>query len=181
MPTRSLASRSPNAGGFEVSRQRWLNREELAAFAKAMQDTPNFGRQNELAVWLLLALCVRKMEVWLGVGVWVGKMELVSAGWTEFDLERGVWSLHPSRTKMNQSIDQSIDIPLAAPVLRWLEEVQVFSCNSEYLFPPRRLIHMKGGVPRRNRFGHISPDTLNVALRRLPLDDIEHFTVHDMR
>jgi len=33
----------------------------------------------------------------------------------------------------------------------------------------------------RNRFGHISPDTLNVALRRLPLDDIEHFPVHDMR
>ena len=57
-----------------------------------MQDTPNFGRQNELAVWLLLALCVRKME-------------LLSARWTEFDLERGVWSLHPSRTKMNQSID----------------------------------------------------------------------------
>ena len=153
-----------DAGGFEVSRQRWLNHDELAAFAKAMQDTPNFGRQNELAVWLLLALCVRKME-------------LLSARWTEFDLERGVWSLHPSRTKMNQSID----IPLAAPVLRWLEEVQVFSCNSEYLFPARRLIHMKGGVPRRNRFGHISPDTLNVALRRLPLDDIEHFTVHDMR
>ena len=48
-------------------------------------------------------------------------------------------------------------------------------------FPARRLIHMKSGVPRRNRFGHISPDTLNVALRRLPLDDIEHFTVHDMR
>ena len=93
-----------DAGGFEVSRQRWLNREELAAFAKAMQDTPNFGRQNELAVWLLLALCVRKME-------------LLSARWTEFDLERGVWALHPSRTKMNQSID----ISLAAPVLRWLQ------------------------------------------------------------
>src|SRR6218665_1496673 len=76
MPTRSLASRSPNAGGFEVSRQRWLNREELAAFAKAMQDTPNFGRQNELAVWLLLALYVRKME-------------LLSARGTEFDPERG--------------------------------------------------------------------------------------------
>src|SRR6218665_577202 len=54
-------------------------------------------------------------------------------------------------------------------------------CTGEYLFPPRRLIQMKGGVPRRNRFGQISPDTLNVALRRLPLDDIEHFTVHDMR
>jgi integrase len=40
---------------------------------------------------------------------------------------------------------------------------------------------MKAGVPRKNRFEHISPDTLNVALTRLPLEDIEHFTVHDMR
>lgn len=31
------------------------------------------------------------------------------------------------------------------------------------------------------RFGHVSPDTLNVALRTLPLGDMEHFTVHDMR
>lgn len=57
----------------------------------------------------------------------------------------------------------------------------MFSGNSEYLFPARRLIHMKAGVPRKNRFGHISPDTLNVALHRLSLDDIDHFTVHDMR
>jgi integrase len=153
-----------DAGGSEKSRERWLNREELAAFAKAMQDTTNFGRQNELAAWLLLALCVRKME-------------LLSAKWAEFDLDRGIWSLHLSRTKMSKSID----IPLAPPVLRWLEEVKVFSCNSEYLFPARRLIHIKGGVPRKNRFGHISPDTLNVALHRLPMDHIEHFTVHDMR
>lgn len=50
-------------------------------------------------------------------------------------------------------MNQSIDIPLATPVLRWLEEVKVFSCNSEYLFPARRLIHMKGGVPLRRRTG----------------------------
>ncbi|WP_230976260.1 tyrosine-type recombinase/integrase [Pseudothauera nasutitermitis] len=153
-----------DAGGAEPARQRWLNRDELAALAKAMRDTPNFGRENELAVWLLLALCVRKME-------------LLSARWAEFDLVRGVWSLHPSRTKTNQPID----IPLVPQVLRWLEEVKVFACNSEYLFPARRRIHMKGGVARRNRFGHVSPDTLNVALRRLPLDGVAHFTVHDMR
>lgn len=153
-----------DAGGTESARQRWLNRDELVALAKAMRDTPNFGRENELAVWLLLALCVRKME-------------LLSAKWAEFDLVRGVWSLHPSRTKTNQPID----IPLVPQVLGWLEEVKVFACNSEYLFPARRRIHMKGGVARRNRFGHVSPDTLNVALRRLPLDGMAHFTVHDMR
>lgn len=104
-----------DAGGTERSRQRWLNRDELAALAKAMQDTQNFGRPNELAVWLLLALCMRKME-------------LLSARWAEFDLERRVWLLCPSRTKMHQSIE----IPLAPPVLRCLEEVKVLSFNSEY-------------------------------------------------
>ncbi|MCL2876313.1 MAG: tyrosine-type recombinase/integrase [Betaproteobacteria bacterium] len=149
-----------DAGGTEAPRQRWLNQAELGAFAKAM----NFGRENELAVWLLLALCVRKME-------------LLAAKWSEFDLEKGVWSLHPSRTKKNHPID----IPLAPQVLRWLEEVKVFSCGSEYLFPARRRVRVRQGTPRRNRFDHVCPDTLNVALRRLPLADIEHFTVHDMR
>ncbi len=154
-----------DAGGTEMSRQRWLDRDELVSLAKAMKDTPNFGRLNELAIWLLLALCVRKME-------------LLSAKWQEFDLKRGIWLLQPSRTKMKQAIE----IPLAAPVLKWLAEVKVVSCHSEYLFPARRLIHMKMGVRRKNRFEHISPDTLNVALKRLSLEGgIEHFTVHDMR
>lgn len=153
-----------DAGGTEMARQRWLNRDELVALAKAMRDSSNFGRLNELAVWLLLALCVRKME-------------LLSARWDEFDLEKGIWSLQPSRTKMKHAIE----IPLAPTVLRWLAEVKVFACQSEYLFPARRRIHMKMGVRRKNRFDHVSPDTLNVALKRLPLEGIEHFTVHDMR
>ena len=76
-----------DAGGTEKSRNRWLNREELAALAAAMRETPNFGRLNELATWRLLALCVRKME-------------LLSAKWSEFDLERGIWLLRPSRTRV---------------------------------------------------------------------------------
>ncbi len=49
-----------DAGGAESSRVRWLKKEELAALARAMKSTPNFGRPNELAVWLLLALCVSR-------------------------------------------------------------------------------------------------------------------------
>ena len=153
-----------DAGGTEKSRSRWLKREELMALAQSMHDTPNFGRANELAVWLLLALCVRKME-------------LLSAKWSEFDLDKGIWLLRPTRTKMKAAID----IPLSLPVIEWLKELKVHSCGHTHLFPARRLIHMKAGVPRKNRFEHISPDTLNVALKRLPLAEIEHFTVHDMR
>ncbi|MBT9495015.1 MAG: integrase arm-type DNA-binding domain-containing protein [Paucibacter sp.] len=70
-----------DAGGTESARERWLNGDELALLMRAMQETDSFGRQNELAVWLLLALCVRKME-------------LVSAKWEEFNLKRGVCHTH---------------------------------------------------------------------------------------
>jgi integrase len=40
---------------------------------------------------------------------------------------------------------------------------------------------LRHGIARKTRFQHISPGTLNVALKRLPLKDVEHVTVHDMR
>lgn len=153
-----------DAGGTELPRERWLSYEDLVALADDMRQTPNFGRLNELAVWLLLALCVRKME-------------LLSARVSDFDLQRGVWKLMPNRTKTKSYIE----IPLSPQVIEWLSEAILFACGSEYLFPARRLIRSRNGVPCKNRFEHISPDTLNVALKRLPRKDIEHFTVHDMR
>jgi integrase len=153
-----------DAGGDEVSRDRWLTMEELQQLAQAMRTTPNFGRENELAVWLLLALCVRKME-------------LLSARWDAFDLEAGVWTLARENTKTRASIR----IPLAKPVIAWLKEAKVFSFGKAYVFPARRLVHRRLGALRKNRFEHVGPDTLNVALRRLLLADFERFTVHDMR
>lgn len=52
-----------DAGGDEASRDRWLTVEELQQLALAMRTTPNYGHENELAVWLLLTLCVRKTEL----------------------------------------------------------------------------------------------------------------------
>ena len=153
-----------DAGGDEVSRDRWLTMEELKQLAEAMKRTPNFGRENELAVWLLLALCVRKME-------------LLSARWEAFDLDGGVWTLARENTKTRAAIR----IPLAEPVIAWLREARVFSFNRLYVFPARRLVRSRLGVERKNRYEHIGPDTLNVALKRLKVLDIEHFTVHDMR
>lgn len=153
-----------DAGGDEVSRDRWLTVEELHRLAIAMRTTPNFGRENELAVWLLLALCVRKME-------------LLSARWDAFDLDAGIWTLAKENTKTRASIR----IPLAKPVIAWLQEARVFSSGKPYVFPARRLVGSRMGVKRKNRYKHVGPDTLNVALRRLKLLDIEHFTVHDMR
>lgn len=153
-----------DAGGDEPSRDRWLNLEELRQLAQAMRTTPNFGRDNELAVWLLLALCVRKME-------------LLSARWEAFDLEAGVWTLTRNDTKTRSAIR----IPLATPVIAWLQEAKVLACGRPHVFPARRLVRRRLGTARINRFAHVSPDTLNVALKRLHVPDIDHFTVHDMR
>ena len=56
----------------------------------------------------------------------------------------------------------------------------MFACGDAHLFPARLKIHLKNGIARRNRFRHISPDTLNLALKRLPLEGVEHFPVHDI-
>lgn len=118
-----------DAGGEEVSRERWLTVEELQGLASAMRATPNFGRENELAVWLLLALCVRKME-------------LLSARWDALDLDTGIWTLAKDNTKTRSSIR----IPLAEPVIGWLKEAKIFSFGRPYVFPARRLVRSRMGV-----------------------------------
>lgn len=99
-----------DAGGDEVPRDRWLTVEELQQLAVAMRTTPNHGRENGLAVWLLLALCVRKVE-------------LPSARWGAFDLDAGIWTLSKENTKTRGSMHT----PLAEPVIAWLKEATVFS------------------------------------------------------
>ncbi len=75
----------------------------------------------------------------------------------------------------------AIDIPLAPPVIEWLQELQVFACGEAHLFPAPGRVNLGKGVARKDRFQHISPDTLDVALKRLHLKEVEHFTDHDMR
>lgn len=153
-----------DAGGKETPRDRFLTLAEIEKLAGSMKDTPNFGRENELAVWLLLALCVRKME-------------LLSARWEEFDFEARIWTLDKAFTKTKVSIQ----IPLADPVVEWLKEARILASGRPYVFPARRLVRTRLGEARVNRFPHVGPDTLNVALRRLDGLQIAHFTVHDMR
>lgn len=153
-----------DAGGTETPRDRFLPLTEIERLAHSMRGTPNFGRENELAVWLLLALCVRKME-------------LLSARWEDFDLEGKVWKLDKAYTKTNVEIE----IPLADPVVGWLKEARILASGRPYVFPARRLVRRRLGQARVNRFPHVGPDTLNVALKRLTGLNIAHFTVHDMR
>lgn len=142
-------------------RSRALSTDELAELFESIRKTETFGGDNLLAMKLLLALCVRKGE-------------LFGARWEEFDLEGRsqsgpVWYLPASRTKTGEPLN----IPLVPTVVEWLKVLQVIGAGSEYILPKRRQDH-------RNRVPHVGPDTLNVAMSRVK-HGLAHFTLHDLR
>jgi len=144
---------------LEKSRTRILSIEEVEAVLKTLRENSNqFARENYLAVVLLLCLGVRKGE-------------LIAAQWSEFNLTDKLWHMPSERSKT----EVAITIPLSELAMKCLEELKIRSVDSAYLFPNRRV---------SKRFGHISSDTLNAALKKMfdggkmPVD---HFTVHDLR
>lgn len=147
-----------DAGGKEVSRDRWLTRDELIQLFKAMRTAKGFSRQNEITFKLLLVLCVRKME-------------LCAARWEEFDLDKAVWRLPEERSKNGDAID----IPLPRTAVEWLRELHTFSCNSAWVLPARKM--------QNRMIPHIQESTLPVALAkvRAELPDVPNFTIHDFR
>ncbi|CNJ19042.1 TPA: tyrosine-type recombinase/integrase [Yersinia enterocolitica] len=147
-----------DAGGKEVSRDRWLTRDELIRLFQAMRMAKGFSRQNEITFKLLLALCVRKME-------------LCAARWEEFDLDAAIWHLPAERSKNGDAID----IPLPPPAVEWLKELHTFSCNSAWVLPARKM--------QNRMIPHIQESTLPVALAkvRAEMADVENVTIHDFR
>lgn len=147
-----------DAGGKEVSRDRWLTRDELIRLFQAMRMAKGFSRQNEITFKLLLALCVRKME-------------LCAARWEEFDLDAAIWHLPAERSKNGDAID----IPLPPPAVEWLKELHTFSCNSAWVLPARKM--------QNRMIPHIQESTLPVALAkvRAEMPDVDNITIHDFR
>jgi len=144
-----------DAGGEEKSRKRYLNAPELAQLFANMRQCKPLGIENALTIKLLLALCVRKQE-------------LTMAKWDEFNLDDGLWNLPAIRTKT----DAAICIPLAPPVVEWLQELKLLAGASDYVLPARKL--QKTMIP------HINHSTINRAVVMVQ-EGIEHFTVHDFR
>lgn len=146
-----------HAGGQEKSRTRALSTTEISKLLKAMRDNgTKFGRDNELAVKLLLALACRKME-------------LFGAKWDEFDFSNNLWRIPSTRVKTGESRE----LALAPSVVEWLQELKVRACSSDFVFPARR-------ESKKKRFAHVSPDTTWRALHELN-HGLEAFTVHDLR
>ena len=144
-----------HAGGREKPRDRALSQAEITKLFNAIRkEGLGFGRDNEIAVKLLLVLACRKME-------------LFAAKWVEFDLEKKLWRIPSSKTKTREARE----LPLPAHVIDLLKELQVRACGNEYVFPARR---------KSRRFKHVSPDTTWHALRELN-HGLEQFTVNDLR
>jgi integrase len=157
-----------DAGGIEKSRDRALTLEELKfTFNKFREESDSFTRDNYLACVLLVLLGVRKGE-------------LTEAKWSEFDLDKQIWSLPSDRSKSGVAMD----IPLPDLSIGWLNELKVRAFDSAYVFPNRR----------SSKMPHMGKDTLNRAISKLfgrepgravqpenKMGDFEHFTVHDLR
>jgi integrase len=144
-----------DAGTKEKSRNRYLTVDEITLLTSSIAKNRDwFGRDNELTIYLLLLLGVRKSE-------------LIKAKWEQFDLENGLWAI-PDDTKTKTAYI----VPLPECVVEYFQEIKVRACGSEWVFPARRR-----GV---RKLGHISTDTINAALANLDVD-IEHFTIHDLR
>ncbi|HDF2343276.1 TPA: tyrosine-type recombinase/integrase [Morganella morganii] len=147
-----------DAGGKEVSRDRWLTREELILVLRAFR-TSSISRQNEISFKILLALCLRKME-------------LCAARWEEFDIDNAVWHFPAERSKNGDAVD----IPLCPKVIEWFAELKSMSCGSQYVLPARKM--------QSRMIPHIQESTLPVALSKvrhaLPAD-MPNFTIHDFR
>ena len=78
--------------------------------------------------------------------------ELRGAEWSEFDLDKAVWTIPASRTKMRRPHR----VPLPQQALTVLKSLQPITGRSRLVFPGARTVQRS-----------ISETTLNAALRRL--------------
>jgi integrase len=89
----------------EDRRERWLSAEEMHAFTEALDAYHDQSAANALR--LLLLTGSREGEV-------------LNADWTQFDLERGIWT-KPSHHTKQKKIEY---IPLSAPALELLRAIK---------------------------------------------------------
>lgn len=147
-----------DAGGNEKARDRALKDGEITKVLKAFDDAGPVFRPYALAVRLLLVTAVRRAE-------------LIEAPWSEFDLDKGLWTIPASRQKTGHR-DGAKDfvVPLTPTAIEWLNELQRLGNESLYVFPAKR----------RGTRVTLGPNTVNWALDQID-HGVEPFTLHDLR
>lgn len=133
-----------------------LTEPELRAVLPALPDQ---GRQNELALKILLATCTR-----------IG--ELTRAEWAHVDFQRREWVIPAEHAKNGKRFV----IPLPDLVAGWFLDLQQLAFGSRYVLPVRSR-REEGDRPMES-------STLNVACNRVHAalaGECRRFTPHDLR
>ncbi len=142
-----------------VRKRLMLSRDELRVL---LTDIDDIGRENALAFRILLATCVRGVE-------------LVKAEKSHLDFKAGTWYVPPFSVKTRADFL----VPLTPVVAGWFKELIAMSGDSKYVLPARR-------VDRKRNLGDVpvGRTTLWAAFNRAFLRediDIRRFTPHDTR
>lgn len=136
-----------------------LAEDELRALLKDIND---IGVENGLAFRILLATCVRSIE-------------LAKARWEHIDFKLGTWWVPAESVKTRTGFL----VPITPTVAEWFKSLQCLSGDSPWVLPART-------DRRRKRVGdtHVGKTTLWAAITRA-FDrgdiDVRRFTPHDTR
>lgn len=148
-------------GRPDPRRQRlMLTEAELRAIFPAL---PSIGRENMLAVKLLLVTCAR-----------VG--ELARAEWTHVDLPKGEWFIPDENSKTGKGFT----VPLPPCAVGWFKELQELACGSRFVLPARQ----QRRLLTHGQETHFEQRALNAILHKLCDrlgDKSRRFTPHDLR
>ena len=136
-----------------------LSEDELRILLKSIND---IGIENGLALRILLATCVRSIE-------------LAKARWEHVDLEAGTWWVPDESVKTRVGFL----VPVTATVAGWFKELKALAGTSSWVLPART-------ERRRTRLGdtHVGKTTLWAAITRAfgrEQIDVRRFTPHDTR
>ncbi|MFY3647046.1 tyrosine-type recombinase/integrase [Achromobacter xylosoxidans] len=143
-----------------VRRRVMLTESELRRLLAGIED---IGTENALALRILLATCVRSIE-------------LATARWEYVDLDAGRWIVPEENVKVRRAFM----VPLTPTVVGWFRQLQELAGTSEWVLPARQERR------RRNQGGdtHVGKTTLWAAIQRAFERgdiDIRRFTPHDTR
>jgi integrase len=133
-----------------------LQEEELRSLLSTAAD--EIGVENALALKVMLATCVRSVE-------------LVKARWEHIDFERGTWFVPDESVKTRVGFL----VPITATVEKWFRELELLADGSPWVLPAR---------DDRRAGKHIGRSTLSAALyRAFERGDLgtRKFTPHDTR
>lgn len=118
----------------------------------------DIGRENALAFRILLATCVRGVE-------------LVKARWSDIDFERGTWFVPDESVKTRTGFL----VPITPTVAGWFKQLRDLADGSDWVLP---------GRSTRRANSHVGRTTLWAAITRaFERGDLEiqRFTPHDTR